>query len=91
MPLARVLKFQQMDNWEKLDRAFKAKAGDNKLETTDPEAHKIQQDDYVDAYKEEVRRMSVSNAFLSAALLPTGFLVQQRTLPISRTIRLSHI
>ena len=80
-----------MDNWEKLDKAFKAKACDEKLETTDPEAHKIQQADYVDAYKEEVRRMSVSNAFLSAALLPTGFLVQQRTLPISRTIRLSQI
>ena len=85
MSLARVLKFQQMDNWEKLDRAFKAKASDKKLEKVDPEAHRSQQDDYVDAYKEEVRRMTVSNAFLSAALLPTGLLVHQQTSPISRT------
>ena len=79
------MKFQQMDNWEKLDRTLKAKAGDKKLENVDPEAHRIQQENYADAYKEEVRRMSVSNAFLSAALLPTGFLIQQQPSPIART------
>ena len=75
-----------MDNWEKLDRAFKAKACDGKLPNVDPETNQIQPGNYVDAYKEEVRRMSVSNAFLSAALLPTGFLVQHQPSPISRTI-----
>lgn len=80
-----------MDNWEKLDRAFKAKVGDVKLQNVDIESHDRQKGEYVDAYKEEVRRMSVinSNAFLSAALLTTGVVIQKQPSSISCTS--SHI
>ena len=76
-----------MDNWEKLDRAFKAKVGDAKLQNVDIESHDRKTGEYVDAYKEEVRRMSVinSNAFLSAALLSTGVVMQTQPSSISCT------
>ena len=83
-----------MDNWEKVDRAFKSKVGDGKLQKCDPEAPDGKNPDYVHAYKEELRRMSamsVSNAFISAALLPTGVPLPKPPTTVSCTSLLVHI
>ena len=83
-----------MDDWEKVDRAFKSKAADGKIQKCDPEAPDGKNPDYVHAYKEELRRMSamsVSNAFISAALLPTGVPPPKPPTSVSCTSLLVHI
>ena len=65
-----------MDNWEKVDKALKAKVGEGKSHKLEFESKEQQKDKAVHAYKEEIRRMSVSNAFLSAALMPAAVLIQ---------------
>ena len=83
-----------MDNWEKVDRAFKSKVADGRLQKCDPEAPPGKNPDYVHAYKEELRRMSamsVSNAFISAALLPTGVPLPEPPTTVSCISLLVHI
>ena len=84
-PPARVLKFQQMDNWEFVDRELKAKASDTKFQNSSLDYKKENKEGYVDAYKEGIRRMSISNVFVSAALMPTGISISKQPTSISYT------
>ena len=71
--------FQEMDNWEFVDKSFKAKAGAITSQksydiSTNKEGRK---EEYIHAYKEEIRQMSITNALVSAAVIPTGLAMKR--------------
>ena len=71
--------FQEMDNWEFVDKSFKAKAGAITSEINcDISSNKEgRNEEYIHAYKEEIHHMSVSNALVSVAIIPTGLTMKR--------------
>ena len=70
--------FQQMDNWENVDKTLRTQSTDANAPSdslTTSEQKKVAP---VVAYREEIRRMSISNAFASTTMLTTGIVINKQ-------------